>query len=115
MFYRSRYEAKSPKVYRKVALAPEISGEIVKSLSQDCSCARDIKLNRQKSVSRLFLRQRYEVKSSKVCRKFVPSPEILSEIAKSLSQDCSCARDISSETANKLSQGNSYALDIIIY
>src|SRR5690625_3158402 len=94
LFLHQRYQAKSTKVCRKSVLAPEILSKIIKSLSQDCSCARDIKQNRQKSVERLFLCQRSQAKSSKVCCKIVLAPEILSEIVKSPSQVCSCARDI---------------------
>src|SRR5690625_8030292 len=88
LFLRQRYEAKSSKVYRKIVLAPEILNKIVKSLPQDCSIARDMKQNCQKSVARLFYRQRYEAKSSKVYRKIVLALEILSKIAKSLTQGC---------------------------
>src|SRR5690625_2533773 len=94
LFLHQRSQAKSTKVCRKIVLAPEILSKIDKSLSQDCSCARDMKTNRQKSVARLFLHQRYQAKSTKVCRKIVLAPEILSKIDKSLSQDCSCTRDI---------------------
>src|SRR5690625_7142370 len=94
LFLRQRYEAKSSKVYRKIVLAPEILNKIVKSLPQDCSIARDMKQNCQKSVARLFYRQRYEAKSAKVYRKIVLALEILSKIAKSLPQDCSSARYI---------------------
>src|SRR5690625_6049389 len=87
LFLRQRSQAKSSKVRCKNVLAPEILSEIVKSPSQVCSCARDIKQNRKKSVARLFLSQSYQAKSSKVCCKIVLALEILSNIAKSMSHD----------------------------
>src|SRR5690625_7525756 len=86
LFLHQRSQAKSTKVCRKIVLAPEILSKIDKSLSQDCSCVRDIKRNRQKSFARLFLRQRYEAKSPTASRKIVLAPEILRKVGKSQSQ-----------------------------
>src|SRR5690625_2357084 len=94
LFLRKRYWTKSGKVYRKGVLAQEILDEKKKSLSQGCSCARDIGRKEEKSIAREFLRKRYWTKRRKVYSKGVLAQEILDEKRKSLSQGSSCARDI---------------------
>src|SRR5690625_66226 len=94
LFLRKRYWTKSGKVYRKGVLAQEILKEKKKSLSQGCSCARDIERKEEKSIARLFLCKRYWTKSGKVYRKAVLAQEILKEKKKSLDRKSTCARDI---------------------